>query len=86
MPFSKGLLEVRESCLGGFGLFAKVDIPANTVIWRYSIDAEDLNSWENLGDGPNRAHSEDELKELESKDQAALTKLLWGGYLHEPSG
>jgi hypothetical protein len=66
MPFREGLLEVRQSSVGGLGLFAKVDIPGSTVIWRYDASKE-RDAWENLGEGPNRDYDEEEIREMEER-------------------
>jgi SET domain-containing protein len=85
MPFPKGLVEVRTSGLQGRGLFARVDIPCNTTIWRFKAPEGDAN-WESLADKePNRHYSEAEIKLMES-DPSALATLLWGSYMHEPTG
>jgi len=84
MPFPTGFIEVRTSVLQGKGLFARVDIPAKTVIWRFQAPLDDKN-WENLGDGENKHFSEEEVLMMET-DPTALSKLLWGAYMHDPSG
>ena len=86
MPFLRGLVEVRESSTQGRGIFAKVDIPAETVYWRFRLVEEHhrADEWENLEDGVNRIYSEEEARELES-DPQALSRVLWGGYLYDPT-
>jgi len=85
MPFLRGLVEVSTSSTQGRGIFAKVDIPAKTVYWRFRVqEHEAADEWENLGDGANHSYSEEEVRELES-DPQALKRVLWGGYLHDPT-
>ncbi len=84
MPFPTGLIEVRCSELQGKGLFARVDIPVNTVIWRFQAPAGDKN-WENLGDGENQHYCMEEVLMMET-DPTRLSTLLWGSYMHDPSG
>lgn len=85
MPFPKGFVEVRTSVLQGRGLFARKDIPCGTKIWCFKSPEGDDN-WESLtGDGPNQHHGEAEVKLMED-DPSSLSELLWGAYVHEPTG
>ena len=90
MPFAKGLIEVKTSELQGRGLFCLRDIAAGTVVWRMTAPAGEEAGWEGLNPddlaAANVAYSEAEMMAIEKERPQDLPAVLWGGYMHEPTG
>ena len=91
MPFPTGMFELREvpEWGGGYGIFAKKDIPQGTVYWRFRApeDAE-TDSWENLGPspGPNELFTVEELQTAGKEGtRPDLPAILWGCFCHVPT-
>lgn len=89
MPFAKGLVEVRSSAKHGRGLFAKCNVPAGTTLWRFSAPSGAEAEWESLTDEPlncNRTYAKGSLLAMEDNAPEQLETILWGGYVHTPTG
>eukprot|EP00054_Salpingoeca_dolichothecata_P006084 m.37266 g.37266 ORF g.37266 m.37266 type:complete len:161 (-) comp16201_c0_seq1:157-639(-) len=79
MGFCDGI-EVRESAKHGKGLFATKFIPKGTIIWSFS-GGKNL-----VGDEPNQILKREELEAMGQSDADRLRTVLWGTYLHAPTG
>lgn len=83
MPFNPNI-EARTSETHGRGLFATARIPAGTAVWRFAAAEDTPNSL--TGEMTNTVYTQAQLEELAIKEPDNIEDVLWGGYIHDPTG
>jgi hypothetical protein len=85
MPFPAPVKIGSSETSGGRGLFATAAIAKGDVIWRFQGDGVILTGLTGEA-AQNRTWTFAELQALEQDHPERLKEILWGGYLHDPTG